>query len=91
MEARLISCQQQRHTKVELRASLSIKTFWEKQRSVHFTLLLALCRECVFSAAVCDICRPLRDLKDTLLHEMIHAELFLKGVRDDGDHGKVFR
>jgi hypothetical protein len=35
--------------------------------------------------------RPLRDLKDTLLHEMIHAELFLKGVRDDGDHGKVFR
>jgi hypothetical protein len=36
-------------------------------------------------------CRPPRDLKDTLLHEMIHAELFLKGVRDDGDHGKVFR
>jgi hypothetical protein len=42
-------------------------------------------------AVVCGACRPLRDLKDTLLHEMIHAELFLKGMRDDGDHGKVFR
>lgn len=31
--------------------------------------------------------RPVRDLKDTLLHEMIHAALFLGNVRDDGDHG----
>jgi len=35
--------------------------------------------------------RPVRDLKDTLLHEMIHAALFLGNVRDDGDHGPKFR
>ncbi|KIZ00822.1 putative Zinc finger RAD18 domain-containing [Monoraphidium neglectum] len=36
--------------------------------------------------------RPLRDLKDTLLHEMIHALLFLDGRwRQDGDHGPLFK
>jgi hypothetical protein len=32
-----------------------------------------------------------KDLKETLLHEMIHAALFLGNVRDDGDHGPKFR
>jgi predicted SprT family Zn-dependent metalloprotease len=35
--------------------------------------------------------RPVRDLKETLLHEMIHAALFLGNVRDDGDHGPKFK
>jgi hypothetical protein len=35
--------------------------------------------------------RPVKDLKETLLHEMIHAALFLGNVRDDGDHGPKFR
>ena len=36
--------------------------------------------------------RPLADLKDTLLHEMIHALLFLDGRwRADGDHGPIFK
>lgn len=36
--------------------------------------------------------RPVPDLKDTLLHEMIHAFLFLTdGNRDHDDHGPAFR
>lgn len=35
--------------------------------------------------------RPVSDLKNTLLHEMIHAELFLEGIRDRGDHGPKFQ
>lgn len=35
--------------------------------------------------------RPARDLKDTLLHEMIHADIFLRSVKDDGDHGSHFK
>jgi len=36
--------------------------------------------------------RPMAELKDTLLHEMIHAELFRTGEwRRDGDHGPRFR
>jgi hypothetical protein len=35
--------------------------------------------------------RPTADLKETLLHEMIHASLFLKGVREgNGGHGPRF-
>ena len=35
--------------------------------------------------------RPSRDLQDTLLHEMIHAWMFLRGIRDRSDHGPVFQ
>lgn len=35
--------------------------------------------------------RPRRDLKDTLLHEMIHAALFLHNARDDDAHGRQFQ
>eukprot|EP00879_Flechtneria_rotunda_P011440 GHRR01011950.1.p1 GENE.GHRR01011950.1~~GHRR01011950.1.p1 ORF type:complete len:634 (+),score=298.82 GHRR01011950.1:873-2774(+) len=37
--------------------------------------------------------RPVRDLKDVLLHEMIHAYLMLQGVRDDepSGHGTHFK
>ncbi|KAI8463624.1 MAG: SprT-like family-domain-containing protein [Monoraphidium minutum] len=36
--------------------------------------------------------RPVRDIKDVLLHEMIHAALFLDGRwRADGDHGPLFK
>lgn len=31
--------------------------------------------------------RPTSDLKNTLLHEMIHAENFLQGIRRDGPDG----
>lgn len=41
--------------------------------------------------AVCLQFRPARDLKDTLLHEMIHAAMFLEGIRDHGDHGPMFQ
>eukprot|EP00884_Botryococcus_braunii_P015413 jgi/Botrbrau1/2555/Bobra.0079s0042.1 len=34
--------------------------------------------------------RPTRDLKETLLHEMVHAWIFLQGIRD-GDHGPRFQ
>ena len=34
--------------------------------------------------------RPLLELKETLLHEMIHAYLFLMHIRD-GDHGPKFQ
>ncbi len=35
---------------------------------------------------------PSRELKNTLLHEMIHAKLFLDGRwRADGDHGPLFK
>lgn len=32
-----------------------------------------------------------RDLVETLLHEMIHCFIFLKGIVDDNDHGSVFK
>jgi len=36
--------------------------------------------------------RPGRDLKDVLLHELIHARMFLDGTwKADGDHGPGFR
>ena len=35
--------------------------------------------------------RPAKDLKETLLHEMIHSYIFLERIRDDGDHGTRFR
>ncbi len=36
--------------------------------------------------------RPVKDLKETLLHEMIHAYLFLEGIRDGPDgHGPNFQ
>lgn len=35
--------------------------------------------------------RPIKELKETLLHEMIHALLFLERIKDDGDHGSVFK
>ena len=31
------------------------------------------------------------DLKNTLLHEMIHAYIFLRKIRDTGDHGPAFQ
>jgi len=34
--------------------------------------------------------RPSADLKNTLLHEMVHAAIFLSGQRDTGDHGALF-
>lgn len=34
--------------------------------------------------------RPSADLKNTLLHEMVHAAIFLSGQRDTGDHGSLF-
>jgi hypothetical protein len=34
--------------------------------------------------------RPPSDLKNTLLHEMVHAAIFLSGQRDAGDHGPLF-
>ncbi|XP_017489340.1 PREDICTED: sprT-like domain-containing protein Spartan [Rhagoletis zephyria] len=34
--------------------------------------------------------RPRRDLVETLIHEMIHAYISLKGGRDTGEHGVVF-
>ncbi|GAX81087.1 hypothetical protein CEUSTIGMA_g8521.t1 [Chlamydomonas eustigma] len=34
--------------------------------------------------------RPVKDLKETLLHEMIHAYLFLEGIRDRDSHGPKF-
>lgn len=34
--------------------------------------------------------RPLLELKETLLHEMIHAYIFLLRIRD-GDHGPKFQ
>ena len=37
--------------------------------------------------------RPFEDTQDVLLHEMIHAEHFAKGIVDDdpGGHGKLFK
>ena len=37
--------------------------------------------------------RPFEDTQDVLLHEMIHAEHFVKGIRDDdpGGHGVKFK
>lgn len=40
---------------------------------------------------LCPQLRPVSDLKNTLLHEMIHAELFLEGIKDRGDHGPKFQ
>lgn len=35
--------------------------------------------------------RPRRDLVETLLHEMIHAYIHLKRIRDTGAHGPIFK
>lgn len=35
--------------------------------------------------------RPSLELKETLLHEMIHAWMFLEKIRDQGDHGPCFQ
>ena len=35
--------------------------------------------------------RPTLELKETLLHEMIHAWMFLEKIRDTGDHGQRFQ
>lgn len=35
--------------------------------------------------------RPNIELKETLLHEMIHAWMFLCKIRDQGDHGPRFQ
>ena len=35
--------------------------------------------------------RPALELKETLLHEMIHAWIFLEKIRDQGDHGPRFQ
>ncbi|CAD7696750.1 unnamed protein product [Ostreobium quekettii] len=35
--------------------------------------------------------RPTKDLKETLLHEMIHSYIFLQRIKDDGGHGTKFR
>lgn len=35
--------------------------------------------------------RPSIELKETLLHEMIHAWMFLEKIRDQGDHGPRFQ
>ena len=35
--------------------------------------------------------RPAKDVQETLLHEMIHAFIFLHRIRDDGDHGTEFQ
>ncbi|KAL3131304.1 hypothetical protein ABBQ38_000596 [Trebouxia sp. C0009 RCD-2024] len=35
--------------------------------------------------------RPSLELKETLLHEMIHAWMFLQKIRDQGDHGPRFQ
>jgi len=35
--------------------------------------------------------RPSIELKETLLHEMIHAWMFLGKIRDQGDHGPRFQ
>uniref|UniRef100_A0A6S8ITU9 SprT-like domain-containing protein n=1 Tax=Dunaliella tertiolecta TaxID=3047 RepID=A0A6S8ITU9_DUNTE len=35
--------------------------------------------------------RPVKDLKNTLLHEMIHAYMFLDGIRDRDSHGPKFQ
>ena len=35
--------------------------------------------------------RPSLELKETLLHEMIHAWMFLEKIRDQGDHGPHFQ
>lgn len=35
--------------------------------------------------------RPSLELKETLLHEMIHAWMFLEKIRDQGDHGPRFQ
>lgn len=34
--------------------------------------------------------RPFSDLKNTLLHEMIHAFIFLEKIKDTGSHGQEF-
>ena len=34
--------------------------------------------------------RPVSDLKNTLLHEMIHAHIALNRIRDSSDHGPKF-
>ena len=35
--------------------------------------------------------RPSSELKETLLHEMIHAWMFLCKIKDQGDHGPRFQ
>lgn len=35
--------------------------------------------------------RPRRDLVETLLHEMIHAYIYFKKIRDNAGHGRVFK
>lgn len=35
--------------------------------------------------------RPAIELKETLLHEMIHAWMFLCKIRDSDDHGPKFK
>lgn len=35
--------------------------------------------------------RPTIELKETMLHEMIHAWIFLEKIRDQGDHGPRFQ
>jgi len=47
-------------------------------------VIIRLCRRLLFRA-------PRRDLVETLLHEMIHAWMFIHGVEEDnGGHGRVF-
>ncbi len=41
-------------------------------------------------ALPCSQLRPVSDLQNTLLHEMIHAYLFLEGIRDRDAHGPKF-
>ena len=35
--------------------------------------------------------RPSLELKEVLLHEMIHAWMFLQKIKDTGDHGARFQ
>lgn len=34
---------------------------------------------------------PAEELEDTVIHEMIHYSIWLRGIRDTSAHGKVFR
>lgn len=31
------------------------------------------------------------DIRDTMIHEMVHAYMFLENIEDDDDHGTVFQ
>lgn len=30
------------------------------------------------------------DIRDTLIHEMVHAYMFIEDIEDDDDHGTIF-